>query len=311
MGFLMLLAGFILLFFSGDWLVKSSVQIARYLKVSTLVVGITVVAFGTSAPELIVSLKAVFDGVPDISVGNVVGSNIANIALVLGLVSVILPIKVKKKTVLFDWVVMMIASLLFLIFALNNKLQFFEGLVFIILLVLYLVYSVYNSRKQIGRTGETIQEPSMKIIYTLGLLVLAAFGLYFGSELLVDGAVIIAKGFNVSERVIGISVVAFGTSVPELATSVIAAIKKETDISIGNIIGSNIFNLLGILGVTSMLKTINISQSLVSIDILWMLGISLLLLLALLPLKKGTISRFKGGVFVLVYFTYMILLFAK
>ncbi len=307
----MLLAGFVLLFFSGDWLVKSSVQLARYFKVSTLVVGITVVAFGTSAPELIVSLNAVFDGVPDISVGNVVGSNIANIALVLGLVSIILPIKVRKKSILFDWSVMMGASILFYVFALNYKLQFVEGLIFVSLILIYLGYSVINSRKQMGRSEEVIEKPTMKIYNTVGLLVLSAVGLYFGSELLVKGAVTVATGFNISERVIGISVVAFGTSVPELATSVMAAVKKETDISIGNIIGSNIFNLLGILGITSSLKTIKISHDLVSVDILWMMGISVLLLLSMLPLKHGHLSRFKGVIFFSVYIVYMVLLFTK
>ncbi len=307
----MLIAGFVLLFFSGDWLVKSSVQLARYLKVSTLVVGITVVAFGTSAPELIVSLNAVFDGVPDISIGNVVGSNIANVALVLGLVSVILPIKVRKKSVLFDWAIMMGASLLFYVFSLNYKLQFIEGLIFVSLLIVYLGFSVINSRKQMERSEAVVEKPSMKLIMALGLLILSAAGLYFGSELLVEGAISIAKGFSISERVIGISVVAFGTSVPELATSIMAAVKKETDISIGNIIGSNIFNLLGILGITSSLKTIKISHDLVSIDIWWMIGISTLLLLAMLPIKKGHISRFKGVIFVSVYVLYMVLLFTK
>ncbi len=307
----MLIAGFVLLFFSGDWLVKSSVQLARYFKVSTLVVGITVVAFGTSAPELIVSLNAVFDGVPDISVGNVVGSNIANVALVLGLVSVILPIKVRKKSILFDWSVMMGASILFYVFALNYKLQFVEGLIFVSLILIYLGYSVINSRKKMGQSDEVIEKPTMKLYNTIGLLVISGVGLYYGSELLVGGAVSVAKGFNISERVIGISVVAFGTSVPELATSIMAAVKKETDISIGNIIGSNIFNLLAILGITSSLKTINISHALVSVDILWMMGISVLLLLSMLPLKHGHISRFKGVIFVAVYILYMVLLFTK
>ncbi len=311
MGFVMLVAGFILLFFSGDWLVKSSVQIAGYLKISTLVVGITVVAFGTSAPELIVSLKAVYDGVPDISIGNIVGSNIANVALVLGLVSVILPITVKKKSIIIDWGVMMFASALFYLFALNLRIQFYEGVIFLIILGLYLFYSVYSSRKKAGKEGYEIKEPTMSISKAIALLCLAAAGLYFGSELLVDGAVIVAKGFHVSERVIAVSVVAFGTSVPELATSVIAALKKETDISIGNIIGSNIFNLLGILGVTSVLKPINVAHEMITMDIWWMMGIAVLLLLALLPFKKGTITRFKGLIMVVTYFVYMILLFQK
>ncbi len=306
----MVIAGFVLLFFSGDWLVKSSVQIARYLKISTLVVGITVVAFGTSAPELLVSLKAVFDGVPDISVGNVVGSNIANIALVLGTVAIILPVRVSRKSsVFFDWTIMMGASLLFLLFVQNKVIELYEGVIFIILIVIYLVFSVYKSRKQMGKSGEIILKPTMKISSAIGLLVLAAVGLYFGSKLLVDGVVIVAKGFDISDRVIGISVVAFGTSVPELATSIMAAVKKETSISIGNIIGSNIFNLMAILGITSVLKPINVSQELISVDIWWMIGVAVLLILTLLPLKRSVITRWEGLLLVGTYLLYMVLLF--
>lgn len=309
-GVLMILAGFVLLFFSGDWLVKSSVQIARYFKISTLVVGLTVVAFGTSAPELIVSLKAVFDGVPDISVGNVIGSNIANIALVLGLVALILPIRVSKNSsVLFDWVVMMGASLLFLIFAQNNLIEFYEGVIFLIIITLYLTFSVIKSRRQLNKLIDIIEKPSLKIKFAIGLLVLAALGLYYGSALLVRGVVIVAEGLNISERVIGVSVVAFGTSVPELATSIMAAVKKETAISIGNIIGSNIFNLLAILGITSVIKPIGVSELLISVDIWWMIGVAAMLLLAMLPLKNSIISRWKGAVFICTYMIYMVSLF--
>lgn len=310
MGILMILAGFVLLFFSGDWLVKSSVQIARYLKISTLVVGLTVVAFGTSAPELLVSLKAVFDGVPDISVGNVIGSNIANIALVLGLVTIILPIRVSKgSSVLFDWVVMMGASLLFFIFAQNNLIEFYEGVIFLIIIVLYLTYSVIKSRKQVNKLDVILEKPTLKINYAIGLLVLSAVGLYYGSSLLVSGVVIVAEGLNISERVIGVSVVAFGTSVPELATSIMAAVKKETAISIGNIIGSNIFNLLAILGITSVIKPIGVSDLLISVDVWWMIGVAALLLLAMLPFKNSIINRWKGAVLMCTYIIYMVSLF--
>ncbi|MGQ1785114.1 MULTISPECIES: calcium/sodium antiporter [unclassified Saccharicrinis] len=308
----MVLAGFVLLFFSGDWLVKASVQMARYFKISTLVAGITVVAFGTSAPELIVSLNAVFDGVPDISVGNVIGSNIANIGLVLGIVAVIMPISVKKdSSVFFDWLIMMVASLLFLLFVQNQKLELYEGVIFVVSITLYLIYSVYKSRKTMGKTGETIQTPSMKIIYAIGLLTISAVGLYFGSELLIDGVVIIAKGYNISERVIGISVVALGTSVPELATSIMAAIKKETAISIGNIIGSNIFNIWAILGITSILKPVHVSQVLISVDVWWMIGVAVLLLVTLLPMKRSVITRWEGLIMMCTYLLYMFLLFSS
>ena len=310
MGFLMVLAGFVLLFFSGDWLVKASVQIARYFKISTLVVGITVVAFGTSAPELIVSLNAVFDGVPDISVGNVVGSNIANIALVLAMVAIIMPIRVKKdSSVFFDWAIMMGASILFLLFAYNKVIGLYEGIIFVVSISGYLIYSVFKSRKKTGQSGELVKKPTMKLIHAVGLLVISAVGLYFGSEFLVDGVVSIAKGFNISERVIGISVVAFGTSVPELATSIMAAVKKETSISIGNIIGSNIFNLLAILGITSILKPIHVSQALISVDIWWMIGVAVLLLLTLVPMKRSVITRWEGMIMLSVYVLYMVLLF--
>ncbi|WP_439181513.1 calcium/sodium antiporter [Carboxylicivirga taeanensis] len=306
--FLYLLAGFVLLFFSGDWLVKSSVQLARHFKVSTLVIGITVVAFGTSAPELLVSMRAVFDGAADISVGNVVGSNIANIALVLGMVAIVYPVRVKKKTILIDWIVMMVATLGLMLASSDFKLNSFEGILFLVMLGLYIIGTIYQSRKQ-NKGGEKIEEPSLSLLKTLFLFVAAALGLYFGADWLVIGAKDIASNLGVSERVIGISVVAIGTSIPELATSLIAAIKKESDISIGNIIGSNIFNIWAVLGLTSTIKPINVSSSIVSSDYWWMGGIAILLLLSILPLSKGVVSRWKGAVLLSIYILYIYLLF--
>jgi len=305
---LYLVAGFVVLFFSGDWLVKSSVELARHLKVSTLVIGITVVAFGTSAPELLVSLRAVYDGSADISVGNVVGSNIANIALVLGMVSIIYPVKVRKKGVWFDWLIMMAATISLIVASQNFNLSSAEGLVFLTILGVYLVWAVYSSRQQ-SKEGDDIRPPSMKMWKVIGLFMIAAAGLYFGADWLVVGAKTIARKFDVSERVIGITIVAFGTSVPELATSLIAAFKKETDISIGNIIGSNIFNIWAILGITATLKPININPSMVTNDYWWMAGIALMLLLMILPLAKGLISRWKCAIMLAVYILYIYLLF--
>lgn len=307
----MLVAGLILLFFSGDWLVKSSVEIARYLKVSTLVIGVTVVAFGTSAPELLVSLKAVFSGSPDISIGNVVGSNIANIALVLGAVSIILPIKVKNKALWIDWSVMMFASLLFYIFAYNRTVGLLEGICFVVLLIAYLLWSVFKSRLDSKKQVDQIKAPTMVLWKAILLLLLASVGLYLGSEWLVGGAKAIATKLNVSDRVIGITVVAFGTSVPELATSLIAAFKKETDISIGNILGSNIFNLLGVIGITSILKPLNVSAQIISFDLLVMMFVALLLLLLIIPLKNGVLTRWKGAILIALYSGYIFILFAN
>nr|WP_321407970.1 calcium/sodium antiporter [uncultured Carboxylicivirga sp.] len=306
--FLLLIAGFVLLFFSGDWLVKASVNLARHFKVSTLVIGITVVAFGTSAPELIVSLSAVFSDSSDISVGNVIGSNIANIALVLGLVAIIFPVKVKRNNIWIDWLVMLIASLGVLIASLNNVISFYEGVVFLLLLALYLVWSVWKSRRD-TKQQENIQEPAMSIAKALGFFLMATVGLYFGADWLVKGSKTIAISFGISERVVGLSLVALGTSIPELATSLIAALKKESDISIGNIIGSNIFNIWAVLGTTSVIKPLKVSDAMLHVDYNWMIGVAILLFVLLLPLSKGIINRWKGSVLFIVYATYIYILF--
>ncbi len=308
LSFLFLIAGFVTLFFSGDWLVKSSVNLARHFKVSTLVIGITVVAFGTSAPELLVSLKAVYSNSSDISVGNVVGSNIANIALVLGLVAMVFPVVVKRKNIWIDWMVMMIASIGLLLASIDRKLSFLEGVIFIVLLVLYIIYSIWKSRAK-SSEKEVIQEPDLSLWKALALFLLSTIGLYFGADWLITGAKDIALSFGISERVVGLSVVALGTSVPELATSLIAAIKKESDISIGNIIGSNIFNIWAVLGITSVIKPLSISQTIINTDYIWMIGVAVLLLVLLLPLSKGIINRWKALILCALYSFYIFILY--
>lgn len=310
MAFVYLITGFVLLLVSGNYLVKGSVQLARYLKISTLVVGLTVVAFGTSAPELFVSIKAAFKGVADIAVGNIVGSNIANIALILGLVSIIYPIAIRNRTILFDWVVMTLVTLLLLFFGYNGVIGFLEGFVFLSLLVIYLFWSFYKSRKSINNSGVETPSPELAIHWALLMVLGSIVGLYFGAEWLVEGARELAQSWGVSDRVIGVSIVAFGTSVPELATSLIASLRKETDISVGNIVGSNIFNILAVLGATSVIKPLPInSPGLFTIDLVWMLGLSVLLLLFMIPLSKGMITRWKGALFFLTYLTYLYFLF--
>ncbi len=297
-------------------MIESSVLIAKRFNISDMVIGITIVALGTSAPELFVSLKAIFAGSADISISNVIGSNIANIALVLGLVAIIFPIKVKKKGVWIDWAVMMFASLLLYLFSWNNqKLNIWEGITFLILLVVYMLWLIYDTRsnKDVESTKEVASDGTTKkqkpLILVVGIFVGSVVGLYLGSGWLVDGARNIAVDFGISERVVGITVIAFGTSVPELATSLIAAFKKNTDISIGNIIGSNIFNIFAILGVTASVKKLDINVAFLDKDYLWMIGIALLLFLFLLPLRKGVVSRWKGVVLVAVYVVYIYFLF--
>ncbi len=309
MPILYLIAGLVLLFFSGDWLVNSSVQLARHFKVSTLVIGITVVAFGTSAPELLVSLEAVYKGSPDISIGNVVGSNIANIALVLGVVPLVLPIVVKRKDIWQDWIVMFVASVVLMLLSQDGEIRIAEGIVFLCLLCLYIWWSIHKSRLQSKKQSEVVLDPTMALWKTIALFMVAGAGLYFGAEWLVLGAKTIAQNFGISERVIGISIVAFGTSVPELATSLVAAFRKETDISIGNIIGSNIFNIWAILGITSVLKPISVNEQIVHIDYWWMLAVAVLLFVFILPIAKGVITRWKGAVLLLIYVLYIYLLF--
>jgi cation:H+ antiporter len=311
MDYLYLLLGFIILLYSGDLLVKGGVALSSHFKVSTLVVGVTVVSFGTSAPELFVSLDAALSGSPDISIGNVVGSNISNIALVLGFTAILLPLPVRSNSIKFDWPVMMGGSILFYLFALNQKLETWEGITFVVLLISFMVWTIWKSRKDNKSLAEEFRPASHSIPIALALIVASSVGLYFGANLLVDSAKNIALDFGVSERVVGLTLVAFGTSVPELATSAVAALKKEMDISIGNIIGSNIFNILGVLGVTSIIKNITVSDGIISFDIFIMLGISLLLFLLILPLKRGKLHRWKGVLLLSTYLIYVYLVFIQ
>lgn len=311
MDYLYLFLGFIILLYSGDLLVKGGVALSSHFRISTLVVGVTVVSFGTSAPELFVSLDAALSGSPDISIGNVVGSNISNIALVLGFTAILLPLPVRSNSIKYDWPVMMGASLLFYVFILNHKLETYEGIIFIILLISFMVWTIWNSRRENRGLSEEFPEAKHSIPIAVLLLVASSVGLYFGANLLVDSAKNIAIEFGVSERVIGLTIVAFGTSVPELATSAVAAFKKEMDISIGNIIGSNIFNIFGVLGVTSIVKNIRITEAIISFDVLIMLAISVLLFLLILPLKKGKLQRWKGILLLSSYFIYVYLVFMK
>ncbi len=309
--YLLVLLGFVLLFISGTWLVKGGVQMSRHLKISPLVAGLTIVAMGTSAPELFVSVKAVFTDLPDISIGNVVGSNIANIALILGAVAIVFPMKVAKSTMRFDWIVMMAAyALLFLFLIPDRILGTLEGVLLFTSLVVYITYTIVVSRKRMSKSEAGALPPESSVLVAISYVLVSILGLYFGADWLVKGASKLAIGWGVSERVVGISVVAVGTSIPELSTSLIAAFKKQTDISVGNIIGSNIFNVLSILGITSFLRPLRVrAPQVISFDMVWMTGVAVLLLVLLIPLKTGMLSRWKGTVLLAVYILYMWLLF--
>lgn len=308
------IAGLLFLVIGGEFLVRSSVGLSFKLNLSKLVIGMTVVSFATSAPELIVSLQAALDGHPDLALSNVVGSNIANIALVLGITAIISPLSVDRDFYKMNWPVMVLLSLVLFFFLKNdNILNRMEGAILFISLIIFVYFMIKISRKNKinkdeGDIDEALRETSNIKIFIW--LVLGGAALWGGSELLVKGAVDIASKLGVSERVIGVSMVALGTSVPELSASIIAALRKEKAISLGNLIGSNIFNIASVLGLTAMVTPINvIDKGLLSNDIIWMIAVSTLLLPLIFLPKKLEISRFKGLILLLAYLTFIYLSF--
>jgi len=302
--------GLVLLLLGGDFLVKGSVALAIRMRVSMVVIGLTVVSFATSAPELIVSVYSALTGHPDMAIGNVIGSNIANISLVLGLTALVYPLSFKKRLYQFDIPVMLTACVLFAIFLFTNALlEAWEGFVFIVMLGLLTLYLIQKSRKQ-ELLSKEVHVDSVSLFKLSFYLVSGGTFLYFGSHFLVNGASGLAREIGLSERIISVSIVAFGTSVPELAASIIAALKKQKDLSIGNLIGSNIFNVLAVLGITSIVKPIAVlDESLITNDIWWMLGISVLLYPLMFLFKKDHFGRVEGLVLLMVYTIYIYFLF--
>ncbi len=307
----MLLLGFTLLLYGGKFLVTSGVALADRFNISPLVIGLTVVSFGTSAPELFVSVTAAIKNHPEVAIGNVIGSNISNVALVLALTAIIFPITVRSNSVKIDAPFMLIVSLLFWAMIHNQQLLRWEGAFFIVLLIIYMIGLFRFSRKNIKDRETRVTIRPMGIGKIIFLLVIAYVGLAIGSVLLVGNASIIASNFGVSERVIAITIVAFGTSLPEFTTSVLAAFKKEMDISIGNIIGSNIFNILAVLGFASLIKPIPVEIRFLQFDIYWMLGTSFFLFLFILPFKGGKLTRVKAGILFVSYCVYVYMLYFK
>jgi len=299
-----------LLILGGNWLLKSAVALSLRLNIPKIIIGMTVVSFATSAPELIVSVNAALEGFPDLALGNVVGSNIANLGLVLGIIIILGPIDVRKSFYITDWPVMMVASLLFFGFIyFDGSLVWHEGAIMVVTLFLFLVYLLRYQKPAVVEDEElkTVKPlPLYKAVLFLGL---GGATLWGGSEFLITGAVGLATFYEVSERIIGITIVSVGTSIPELAASIIAIIKGEKAISLGNLIGSNIFNILAVLGITSMITPIEvIDQGLLSSDIFWMLGVSFLIL-PLVFLPKGLRLGWRDGTLLLlgyaafIYFT--------
>lgn len=307
--FLFIVVGLVLLILGGNWLLKSAVALSLRLNISKIVIGMTVVSFATSAPELIVSINAALDGSPDLALGNVVGSNIANLGLVLAITILLSTIKVDKSFYKTDWPVMMIASVLFVGFIyFDGTLQQYEGIILVVFLIAFLVYLLRFQKNEAVLDDVSDDDVPLSVVKIVLFLVIGGVALWGGSELLVNGAKSLAQSFGVSERIIGVTVVSIGTSIPELAASIIAIIKKEKAISLGNLIGSNIFNILAVLGITSIITPINvIDEGLLTNDIYWMLGISFLVL-PLVFLPKGLrLSKLEGLILLVLYIAFVYL----
>ena len=308
MNFLYIIGGLVLLVAGGNWLLKSSVGLSQKLNISKIIVGLTVVSFATSAPEMIVSIKAALDGFPDIAVGNVVGSNIGNVGLVLGIVLLINSMQVESNFYRTDWPMKMLASLLLFFFlAFDGVLSRGEGLFFVVLLVAFLIYLIKQNKK-ITLENDNLEDENLSYFKIFLLLFVGGFSLWLGSELLVDGSVNLAEKLGVSKRIIAITVVSIGTSIPELASSVIAALKNENDISIGNIIGSNIFNILSVLGFTAIIKPIeNVDYQILHFDIYWLLGFAFILLPMVFLPRRNNLAFKEGILLVLAYAVFIYL----
>lgn len=310
---LLLAGGLVGLVIGGDLLVRGSVTVAQIAGLPPLVIGLTLVGFGTSTPELVTSLQAAMDGAPGIAIGNVVGSNIGNILLILGVAALMGPIAVARGAFARDGSVLALASVVALVMVLTGTLGRTAGALFLLLLALYLAFTLYSERKRNTMAGD-IYEAEAELYAPLSMrlaLLTAAGGLILtivAAKLLVLGAVGLARAVGLSETLIGLTIVAIGTSMPELITSVIAMRKGEGDVAFGNIVGSNIFNILGILGITALVKPLAIPHEIIGFDIWVMLAATALLLL--FSFTGWHISRREGGIFFAGYLAYLGLLIA-
>ncbi|MBW6500477.1 MAG: calcium/sodium antiporter [Bacteroidales bacterium] len=309
--YLIFILGFVVLITGANMLIDGSASIARKLSISNIAIGLTVVAFGTSAPEFIVSFFATLKGNTDLAIGNILGSNIANILLVLGISAIIFPIAVQRNTVLKEIPFSLLAVLLLGITA--NDILFdreatsvitrIDGLVFLLFLVIFITYTFTISKlKENGEDSNEVK--SYGYLKSATFILIGLICLVLGGKWIVDGAVGIAELFNVSQSLIGLTVIAVGTSLPELATSAVAAFKKQTDIAIGNIVGSNVLNILWILGFNALIRPLPLNPA-SNIDILMTIFASLLLFVSMYVSKKHVIERWQGIVMVVIYFTYV------
>lgn len=315
--YILFVVGFIFLIKGADLLVEGASSIGKKFNVSSIVIGLTIVSFGTSLPELLVNLIASYKDTPDIGVGNVLGSNIANILLILGISALINPLPITKNTYFIEVPFSLTATLLvgFLanasLFGKSNDyvISQYDGVILLFFFVLFMGY-VYIVSKQKKSEFSTEEFKEMAMGKSVGLIALGMVGLFFGGQWVVDGAIELARGFGMSEAFIGLTIIAVGTSLPELVTSAVAAFKKDTDIAVGNVVGSNIFNLLWILGLSAAIKPIPydvISNS----DVFMIIASSTALILAVVVGKRPIISRWEGFFFLIAYFWYITFLIER
>jgi len=306
--FLGILFGIILLSHGGDLLTKSSVDISLKFSVPKIIIGMTIVSFATSAPELIVSLNATLNGFSNFAIGNVLGSNIANIGLVLGIIAIIYPISLKQRFYTTDFPLLVISTCIFyfIIFT-GNQISRPEGFILLFSITVILLYLFIYQKKSISEFSDDFDRSKISISKSFLHIIFSGFLLWLGSETLIKSAISVATQFEISQRVISITMVAIGTSIPELAASVVASLKKQNDLSIGNLIGSNIFNLLVVIGITSSISPMyGIENSTIYKDMLWVVLFSSIILPLALVGRKSVLTRKKGIILLVLYLIFII-----
>lgn len=315
--FILLALGLLLLAIGGELLVRGAVAIAQIARVTPAVIGLTIVAMGTSLPELAVTAFARLSDRPDVAMGNVIGSNIFNLAVILGLASLIVPLRVHRSAVKLEWPFMFVSSFALLLVARDGMVDRLEGGVFVISLTFFTIYSIRAARKEVKEQEAALPKAGVEALtapvrkwrsaaLNTGLVFTGIAGLVLGARLLVIAAVDLATMIGMSERVVGLTIVAAGTGLPELTTSIVAVLRKQTEIAVANVIGSNIFNILGTVGLVSLMKPTAVARDLITSDMWWMMGFSL----AVLPMMVigFRIVRKEGSILLLGYAVYLFLL---
>jgi cation:H+ antiporter len=304
MMYFLVLGGFVLLLGGAEVMLRGAVGVASKFGISKLVVGMTVVAFGTSAPELLVSLNAALQGSSGLAIGNVVGSNIANIFLVLGVAGLLMPITVEPVGLKNDGWMLLAGTGLFIILALSGKIEIIAGLVLLAFFICFFSYTYWRGKKGLNKVEEVGDVPQslLKIVI---FLVLGFAGLIYGADILVEGCVAIARNFGVTEAVIGLTIIAFGTSLPELAATLVSAFRRQSDVALGNVVGSNIFNVVGIVGVVSAITPLDVPARVMSFD-LWVMLAATLMLMPYMIGKRVSLGRLEGSFLFFAYSIYMV-----